>query len=245
MGRTVIVGDVHGCADELDELLDRLAIDASDRLTFVGDLVMRGPKPREVMARVRALGATCVLGNHEWRLLQWRKLRGEKQRELSPEQARWKNSSRLASLGDQLSDEDWAQLENMPLFQQLPEHNVVVVHAGVVPGRELEQQEPRDLLHMRCLSEDGDAREGRDAGPLWGSRYSGPPHVVFGHNALSEPQLHPWATGIDTGCVYGGRLTALVLNANQDVIEPPQQRRDQLVSVAAHATYVAIRQRGC
>jgi len=50
----------------------------------------------------------------------------------------------------------------------------------------------------------------KDGIVLWGRRYTGPPHVVFGHNAQLEPQLHPWATGIDTGVVYGERLTALV-----------------------------------
>jgi hypothetical protein len=66
--------------------------------------------------------------------------------------------------------------------------------------------------------------------------YQGPPHIVFGHNARQVPQLHLDATGIDTACVYGGALTALVLPAGT---EPPRlaDRRDALVSVRARRVY--------
>ena len=66
--------------------------------------------------------------------------------------------------------------------------------------------------------------------------YEGPPHVVFGHNAQSEPQIHAWATGIDTGVVYGEKLTAMVLEKRQPV--PPADRRlEALFSVPASARY--------
>jgi hypothetical protein len=88
---------------------------------------------------------------------------------------------------------------------------------------------------MRCLDADGDPIEKRgDA--LWGIRYPGPPHVVFGHNAMTDPQIHPAATGLDTGCVYGGRLTALVL-AEGAPPPPAKDRAAALVSVRARRAY--------
>ena len=71
MGRTVIVGDVHGCAAELRGLLDRVAFASGDRLVFVGDLVARGPDSRGVLDIARTTGALIVRGNHEQKLLDW------------------------------------------------------------------------------------------------------------------------------------------------------------------------------
>jgi hypothetical protein len=199
--RTIIVGDVHGCSAELQELLDRVALGASDRLVFVGDLVVRGPDPRSVLAIARRAGARVARGNHENKLLGWRTSGGP----LGPDHAR---------VAEALSEEDWAQLAAMPLWLDLPEHGVRVVHAGVLPGVAIADVPGKALLKMRTIDRRGRWSDEPDAGELWGNRYEGPPHVVFGHNARSEPQLHPWATGIDTGCVYGKRLTAIVLPAN-------------------------------
>jgi hypothetical protein len=66
---TIIIGDVHGCADELSELLGRVGPGAGDQVVFVGDLVARGPDSPGVLRLVRELGARAVRGNHEERLL--------------------------------------------------------------------------------------------------------------------------------------------------------------------------------
>ena len=243
MGRTVVVGDVHGCAAELDELFDRIAVARDDRVVMVGDLVMRGPQPREVLALVRQVGGLSVRGNHEWRLLQWRQLRttGRRRKRVSNSDDRILRSKSLARTAASFSDEDWHQLETMPLHIALPQHDLLVVHAGLVPGRPLESQDERALMYMRCLDANGEALEARNSGVLWGTRYVGPPHVTFGHNAQSEPQLHDWATGRDTGCVYGGKLTALVLEEDELVPRALAGRRNHLVTVDARETYVAIR----
>ena len=73
-GRTIVIGDVHGCADELEALLEKLALKRGDRLFLVGDLVVRGPSPNRVLQLVREVGGVAVCGNHEWRLLKWREL---------------------------------------------------------------------------------------------------------------------------------------------------------------------------
>jgi hypothetical protein len=224
MARTVIVGDLHGCSVELEALLERVRFEqGKDRLVLVGDLVVRGPDPHGTLRLARELGARAVRGNHEAKLLAWR----HKHEPLGPDH------ERVASA---LSEKEWKLVESLPLWLDLPEHGARVVHAGVVPGRELERTPAAALLKMRTLGRGGDWSDEPDAGPLWGTRYEGPPHVVFGHNARPEPQLHAWATGIDTGCVYGGKLTALVLGEDQ-VIPRGDAVRPFLRSVPAARRY--------
>jgi len=225
--RTIIIGDVHGCVRELGQLLEIVAPTGSDRIVFVGDLVARGPDTRGVLRTVRELGAQCVKGNHEERLLAARFARraGQLGPRLGP------SHTQLLGL---LDEEDWAQLEALPLKVDLEEHGVRVVHAGVVPGVPWEQQDPWLITHIRSIKDDGTPSDRQ--GTLWGSLYQGPPHIVFGHNARRDVQLHPDATGLDTGCVYGGFLTALVLPAGTPP-PPVAERRSALVQVRAERVY--------
>jgi hypothetical protein len=227
MSRTIIVGDVHGCSQELDALLSKLGLKPSDTLVFVGDLLNRGPDSTGVLRRVRELGARTALGNHEQRLIAARVSR-----------AHGKPGPRLGSslerLMSELCEQDWQQIEAMPLKIDLPEQGLRVVHAGVVPGVPFETLDPVVVTRIRSIDEDGAPSE--KWGTPWGAKYRGPPHIVFGHNARAVPQLHPDATGLDTGCVYGGRLTALVLPAGA-AVPPPAERAGVLVSVPAARAY--------
>ena len=224
MARTIFVGDVHGCRDELADLLDRVAFAGGDRLVMVGDLLVRGPDPRGLLDLLRASGARSVRGNHEERLLGWRR-----------DPARAVVGDVTLATAKALRPRDWAFIDALPLWLDVPEHGIRVVHAGVVPRLPIEQTPPRALMNMRCLDPAGSPLERRD-GPLWGSLWRGPPHVVFGHNAMEGLQLHPWATGLDTACVYGEALTAMVLN-DGEAPPPPGERRSRLVSVRARKRY--------
>jgi hypothetical protein len=228
MHRTVIVGDLHGCLDELQRLLDHVGFSAGDRLVSVGDTVVRGPQPAETLDLLMALGARAVRGNHEDRLLRWR------------ESAQGKVPMTIGAMtretAKRLRNRHWRWLGELPLWLDLPEHGVRVVHAGLVPGVPIDRQSPRTLLYVRCLGKQGQPIESRDL-LLWGERYHGPPHVVFGHNAMEEPQIHKWATGLDTGAVYGNRLTAMVLRAGERP-PPARERTLSLVSVPARRRYV-------
>jgi hypothetical protein len=206
--RTAIVGDVHGCYAELCRLIEKIRWASGDRLIFVGDLVARGPDGRRVLALARELGAESVAGNHDLKLL-------ERSSEVDPA--------------------DRALLASLPLWLDLPEHGLRVVHAGVMPGVPIEQQDPWVLTHIRSLDEQGQPSSARRP-PLWAERYTGPPHVVFGHDALTGLQLHDWATGLDTACVYGERLSALVLDEGEPV-PPKKLRKGAIVSVRAKRRY--------
>ena len=227
-GRTIIVGDIHGCADELSELFDRVALGSSDQVISVGDLVTRGPDGRRVLELCRKHHAAAVLGNHELRLLSARRARARG--EAGPKLG----ASHERALAE-LDERDWALLEALPLYLDLPQHELRVVHAGVVPGRDISEHDARLLTHLRTIDDAGNPSE-HWHGRLWGELYNGPPHVVFGHNARQNVQIHEWATGLDTGCVYGGSLTAMVLPPGE---RPPHaaDRRDALVSVPARRAY--------
>ena len=235
MARTIIVGDVHGCARELDALLDRVAFCLGDRLVFVGDLVARGPDTLGVLDIARTTGAVSVRGNHVEKLLDWR---AKKQRHAKGMGKRPDPLPRMhALIARALRPIDWTLLATSPCFYDLPEHGARVVHAGLQPGVPIDEQKRQTLMRIRTVDARGAWQDKGGGGHvLWGELYEGPPHIVFGHNAMREPQLHAWATGIDTSCVYGGALTAMVLREGEKIPRGREARR-LLVSQAASAAY--------
>ncbi|MGB8223354.1 MAG: metallophosphoesterase [Polyangiales bacterium] len=216
--RALIVGDVHGCREELEDLLRESGWEEDDELIFVGDLVAKGPDSLGVIRLARELGAKAVRGNHDQQCLRWwdAKCAGEPPPNLKPTHQR---------VADELEEKDWQWLAERPLWLELPEHDALVVHAGLLPGVPLGKQNPYDLMNMRSVLDDGTASRSYEDGIPWATVWSGPQLVVFGHDAVRGFQNHPHAVGIDTGCVYGGWLSGLWLPG-----------RD-LVSVPARAAY--------
>jgi hypothetical protein len=227
MARSIFIGDVHGCARELGALLDRIGPAAGDAVYFVGDLVARGPDTPGVLRLFRQVGARGVVGNHEARLLEVRRARraGEPTTRMGPT-----HEELLA----RLPDEDWALLEALPLYLKVEESDVLVVHAGLAPGVALERQDPWTLTHIRSL--EAGVPSAHPGDESWSARYLGGPHVVFGHDARRGLQLRPHATGLDTACVYGELLSAMVVPMGQR-LPAPAERRDLIVSTPAHAAY--------
>lgn len=234
--RTIIVGDVHGCRGELEALLDRVAFTGGDRLVFVGDLVARGPDSLGVLDVARRTGAIVVRGNHEQKLLDWRRARTAWVR--GEAAAKSPIGKMHRDIARSLRPVDWTLLETSPLFVDLPEHGARVVHAGLMPDVGIEAQSPNTLMRIRTVRLRSGKR-GKAENVLWGACYAGPPQVVFGHNAAPGLQLHPWATGLDTGCVYGGRLTAMVLANGQKVPRGIAARREVLMSEPAQRVWFA------
>jgi hypothetical protein len=216
--RTLIVGDVHGCREELEDLLKESGWEEDDQLVFVGDLVAKGPDSLGVVRLARNLGARAVRGNHDQHCLNWwdAKRAGKEPPMLKP-------AHQLVA--DELEAEDWQWLADRPLWLELPEHDALVVHAGLLPGVPLEEQNPYDLMNMRSILEDGTPSRSYEEGTPWASVWPGPQLVMFGHDAVRGFQNHPHAVGLDMGCVYGGWLSGLWLPG-----------RD-LVSVPARAEY--------
>ena len=203
----LIVGDVHGCFDELVELLEKCnSVDPDVCVIFVGDLVNKGPKSLAVIRRVRELNAYCVRGNHEENCL-WRWQQHCEGGTPLPEKHEWMK---------QLTREELMWLFELPYAIHVPSHRLSVVHAGLVPGLKLEDQNLFDMLHLRHLKQDSAGSKwiplirshDKEVVP-WASVWSGPEHVYFGHDAVRLYQSYKFATGLDTGCVYGGKLTAV------------------------------------
>jgi predicted phosphodiesterase len=203
MQRTIFIGDVHGCLYELEQLLESCAYARGDRVVLAGDLVAKGPDSLGVLRLAQELDALAVRGNHDHAVLRWRDAASDT---AIPERA-----THHFQVARQLDAEAWRVLASFPLFLRLPEQQVIVVHGGLVPGIALEQQEHELLMNMRTLRPDGTGSRRPDDGVLWGSRWAGPELVIFGHHAMAGLQRHPKAIGLDTGCVYGGRLSAYVL----------------------------------
>jgi hypothetical protein len=230
MSRSIIIGDIHGCAAELDALLDRIALTSDDRVYCVGDLVARGPDGIGVLGILREAGARSALGNHDAKLRDLRPRPGAKPPSKVP--------NALAAVFHQLTEADWDLFDALPLWIDLPEHELRVVHAGVVPNVPIEKQDPWVLTNLRSFDAEGEPSS-KWSEVTWAESYRERPHIAFGHDARSRLQLKPCATGLDTGCVYGAELSALVLPAGSEP-PPPAERRDALVSVPARQAYADL-----
>jgi hypothetical protein len=200
--RTLFIGDVHGCAEELDKLLAASGWQPGDRVVLMGDLVAKGPDSAGVLARARERGLLAVRGNHDEHVLRWHQGFAKPGKKLKPQHQQ---------VLDTLTPEDWAYLASLPLYLRLPEFNAVAVHAGMLPGVPVEEQLREHLLNLRSITREGTPSKRVDGGEPWGSRWQGPELVLFGHDAMRGIQRHPHALGLDSGCVYGGRLTAYAL----------------------------------
>ena len=244
LGPFDIIGDVHGCFDELEALLDRLGyrIEPRDegfavshhqarRLVFLGDLVDRGPKVvdclRLVMDSVAGGVALCVPGNHETKLL--RHLRGRRVR----------MTHGLDTTVAQMAEEPSAFHDRVAEFiDGLVSHYVLdggklaVAHAGMREG--MLNRSSGAVREFALYGETtGETDEfGFPVRYDWASEYRGDAAVVYGHTPVAEAEWQNGTICIDTGCVFGGKLTAL---------RYPER---ELVAVPAAKTYYAPTGRG-
>lgn len=209
-GRCIIVGDIHGCIEELQDLLVAVNYQhGKDNIFVVGDQVTKGPASQEVAQFMRELGACCSRGNNDDLALAayWAWRRGEEV------------PDKFAFVAG-LTEADVKFLSQLPFSVSLPEYGVIIVHAGLVPLVPLWHQQLWAVCSMRVLFLGADGvwrpfdgeKTPTPIGSLpWAQCWGGPQHVVFGHDSKRMLQLERFATGIDTSCCSGGALTACVL----------------------------------
>lgn len=242
-----IIGDVHGCYDELTELLDKLGYQAGSTLAegpmpgpvychphgrtavFLGDIVDRGPRILDSLAlvynMVKAGHAMCVPGNHDMKFMKY--LKGRKVKtihgldasvaeiEALPEERRQEVSKAAVSFIDGLIS-----------HYCFDRRRLVVAHAGLK-----ENMQGRGSLKVRdfCLYGDTTGETDEFGLPVrldWASEYRGDACVVYGHTPVPDAQWLNRTVNIDTGCVFGGKLTAM------------RYPEKEFVSVPAKKTYV-------
>ncbi|CZT05492.1 related to Ser/Thr protein phosphatase family [Rhynchosporium agropyri] len=238
-GRLIIVGDVHGMKEELQALLDKVKFDKKhDHLILAGDMISKGPDSVGVVDLAMELGATGIRGNHEDRILLAAKdmLRAhldtgapgpsedtEKKQDMLEEESfshgDYKDRKLVKALGHQRIK--W--LKKCPVILRVGRlgsmGEVVVVHAGLAPGVKLEKQDPSLVMNMRTIGKHGVPSEGRD-GTKWRKAWNKfqkklPKHerttVIYGHDSHQGLQVEKYSIGVDTGCLRGGKLTAVVI----------------------------------
>ena len=213
--RTIIIGDVHGCSSELEKLLKAAEITKEDDLITVGDLICKGPDSRSVMQWAMSTpNLRCVLGNHEARLLgRW--IAGEVPKPSSSDE------QTTRQIGD-CFEKSMSFIESWPLYVKGDEF--CVVHAGIDPRiPKLAEQSRHDLLTIRIP-------EGMDI--PWYEAYTEERLIAFGHWARRDPIIRPNAIGLDSGCVYGGALTALIL---------PERRLVSIPAAKEYQTHAALK----
>lgn len=230
--RRIVIGDVQGCLEPLDRLLRRLALRSGDRLYCAGDLVNRGPDSLGVLRRLRTIGAQGVLGNHDLKLLS---LAGEAAGRAVPPELR-----PVLDADDASDLIGW--LAAWPVL--LVEPDMVVVHGGLHPAWSdlaavadaLNGAVPAHLdgrrdarigfaTEVRHCAADGrrpavdDPPPGPPFAP-WDHWYRGARTVVFGHWARRGLVLGARVRGLDSGCVYGGPLTAWIAEEDRCIQVP-------------------------
>ena len=206
MNKIFAIGDIHGCLEKLEELMSKIVIDSqNDTLVFIGDYIDRGKSSKEVVDYVINLkgkykNVVCILGNHEQMFMQY--LDGV-------DEGLYLGNGGINTISSYeifLSDEAEKRKSKVPaehreFFRSLLPYyetkDYIFVHAGIRHGLTLNQQTMDDLLWIRYEFIENENDFGKK--------------VVFGHTPLTSPLIDKNKIGIDTGAVYGGKLTCLEL----------------------------------
>jgi protein phosphatase len=227
-----IIGDVHGCCDELEALLGRLGYEAEAiapgdlsltggpvyrhpagrKAIFVGDLVDRGPRVLDTLRVVRNMvvagSALCVPGNHDEKLL--KKLLGK---DVRVTHGLAQTMAEIDALREEIRPgfcrELATFLDGLISHYMLDDGKLVVAHAGMK-----QEMQGRGSAAVRAFALYGETTGETDEFGLpvryeWAAEYDGPAMVVYGHTPVPKPEWLNRTVNIDSGCVFGGELTAL------------------------------------
>ena len=230
--RDIVIGDVHGCLKELIGLINKIKPESNDNLIFVGDLVDKGPDSAGVIYYVRKLAeeynVVVVEGNHEDKHKRWRKHVDSNRLETA---SKMKGSEEISKIQSELSKEDLEFMNTFVPFYRF--RNYLVVHGGIPGDMKEFPDTPEDLSKLnskkrkkfklttmcrfinretgRFLALGAETKDD----VFWAEDYDGRfGHVIFGHEPFESTMHYTSATGIDTSCVFGEHLTAMIISDN-------------------------------
>jgi len=199
--RTFIIGDIHGCLSMLRGLMDKIDWDPNnDGLIFLGDYIDRGKESRGVVDYIIGLqrmspNIQCLMGNHEELFLNY--IKGEDEGSFLYNGGINTLNSYYEGGNKEINPDHISFLESLLFMIELDDY--YIVHAGFKPGVEVKEQSVKDTLWIRE--------------PFIFSDYDFGKRIIFGHTPFSSPLIMDNKIGLDTGAVFGNKLTCLEIPA--------------------------------
>jgi hypothetical protein len=245
--RHIIIGDIHGCINELEKLLKKIHFRPDDSLYFLGDLIDKGPDSVNVVKKVYELSlkhnTKLIFGNHEEKFFRFLKKKENNNSSLQT----MTNTEEFEKLALELTKEEINFLMSGCFYFRIEKINIFLVHAGIPDNTELdptleirfgdrfgkELKKLRLLTMTRMLNKNGSflgLNQTEEGMYFWAEKYDGKyGRVIFGHQPYINNKVHyfPNAVGIDTGCVFGGALTAILIceNLTEMLIQEPAEKK--------------------
>lgn len=187
--RTLIIGDIHGCIRELEEMLRLFSPQKGDLIYSVGDVINKGENPGRCVELMRELNVKTVLGNHEYWFLKIFPMKSHH------------TELETAEIIELEKHYEW--IKKRPLYYE--EDDFIVLHAGLNPALPLHRNPTETIIAVRELElADGSLTP-------WFNLYRGTKHIFFGHWAKLGFYEGQYVTCLDSGCVYGNKLTGYIL----------------------------------
>ena len=217
MNRCIVYGDIHGCLDTFIKLRDSIKSKEDDYEICVGDFLTRGPKSIETIRYLRANDIFSVRGNHEDKIIRF----------IEHSKLDYPNPITLnddeKNIVDSLNAEDINYLMSLPEFKKI--NNVTIVHAGLMNHINLEnlsKDDVKKIMRVRYLNPGGKFiayGQETDDSVFWADQYDGNQgFIVYGHQNFKDVRVDAFSLGIDTGCIYGNKLTAAIFS-NTDTLD--------------------------
>ena len=245
--RIIIIGDIHGCIDELNELISKINLQPFDSIYFIGDLIDRGPDSEAVVKKCYSLSLNynvkLILGNHEEKFLRYlTHIENKTGLELQ-----MTGTSEFPRLIEELKTAEINFLKSAYYSIELKEEKIILLHGGISnqvkfpfpKTYQYGEDNPKEfkgldlITKVRYLSLEGKfvgLNEETKVDTYWAEVYNGTyGHIYFGHQPFIQelPQNFAHATGLDTGCVFGGWLSAVII----------ENGKKSFISVKAKETY--------
>ncbi|RLA78758.1 MAG: protein phosphatase [Epsilonproteobacteria bacterium] len=226
--KTIIYGDLHGCLNEFKELRAKVNPSKEDKEIIIGDILDRGLYSNELLKYIRENNISSILGNHEYKYLRYKKhqdnfIKTNKQNPMTLDKEQLKIFNNLIT-------EDFNYIQSLPFFIKID--NLTLIHAGLTNKIDLDTAKKKELekiLWIRTLDENQKTLSLSDDNPsakFWSEYYDGNQGIIiYGHQPFDNIKIDKYSLGIDTGCVFGGKLTALIVTdtlnplLNYDVVE--------------------------